>query len=96
MINVEIIKGHAGQILPCGQVTGNKELTIGGLSYIYTVAGSEKVSKLNHFVSGVKQGIDWNNFKPGKYPLQTDSCTPGFLKLLLSMKLACMYVYLSP
>ena len=31
MINVEIIKVHAGQILPCGWVTGNKELTIGGL-----------------------------------------------------------------
>ena len=32
MINVEIIKVHAGQILPCGRVTGNKEFTIGGLS----------------------------------------------------------------
>ena len=31
MINVEIIKVHAGQILPCGRVTGNKEFTIGGL-----------------------------------------------------------------
>ena len=30
-INVEIIKGHAGQILSCGWVTGNKEFTIGGL-----------------------------------------------------------------
>ena len=31
MINVEIIKVHAGQILlPCGRVTGNKEFTIGG------------------------------------------------------------------
>ena len=29
MINVEIIKVHAGQILPCGRVTGNKEFTIG-------------------------------------------------------------------
>ena len=25
------MKVHAGQILPCGQVTGNKEFTIGGL-----------------------------------------------------------------
>ena len=32
MINVEIIKVHVGQILPCGRVTGNKELTIGGLT----------------------------------------------------------------
>ena len=31
MISVEIINVHAGQILPCGQVTGNKEFTIGGL-----------------------------------------------------------------
>ena len=31
MINVEIIKVHAGQISPCGRVTGNKEFTIGGL-----------------------------------------------------------------
>ena len=31
MINIEIIKVHAGQILPCGRVTGNKEFTIGGL-----------------------------------------------------------------
>ena len=31
MIKVEIIKVHAGQILPCGRVTGNKEFTIGGL-----------------------------------------------------------------
>ena len=31
MINVEIIKVHAGQIIPCGRVTGNKECTIGGL-----------------------------------------------------------------
>ena len=31
MINVEIIKVHAGQILSCGRVTGNKEFTIGGL-----------------------------------------------------------------
>ena len=28
MINVEIIKVHVGQILPCGRVTGNKESTI--------------------------------------------------------------------
>ena len=34
MINVEIIKVHSGQILPCGRVTGNKEFTIGGLSII--------------------------------------------------------------
>ena len=32
MINVEIIKVHVGQILPCEQVTGNKEFTIGDLS----------------------------------------------------------------
>ena len=32
MINVEGIKVHAGQILPCGQVTGNKKLTTGGLT----------------------------------------------------------------
>ena len=32
VINVEIIKVHAGQILPCGRVTGNKEFTIGGLN----------------------------------------------------------------
>ena len=31
LISVEIIKVHAGQILPCVQVTGNKELTIGSL-----------------------------------------------------------------
>ena len=31
MINVEIIKVHAGKILPCRRVTGNKEFTIGGL-----------------------------------------------------------------
>ena len=31
MINVEIIKVHARQILPCGRVTGNKEFTIGDL-----------------------------------------------------------------
>ena len=34
MINVEIIKVHAGQILPCGWVTGNKEFTIGGLNTV--------------------------------------------------------------
>ena len=34
MINIEIIKVHAGQILPCGRVTGNKEFTIGGLSHV--------------------------------------------------------------
>ena len=33
MINVEIIKVRAGQILPCGQVTGNKEFTVGSLIY---------------------------------------------------------------
>ena len=33
MINVEIIKVCAGQILPCGQVTGNKEFTVGSLIY---------------------------------------------------------------
>ena len=38
MINVEIIKGHAGQILPCGWVTGNKEFTIGGLMYSSIIA----------------------------------------------------------
>ena len=31
VISVEIIKVHAGQILPRVQVTGNKELIIGGL-----------------------------------------------------------------
>ena len=31
MVNAEIIKVHAGQILSCGQVTGNNEFTIGGL-----------------------------------------------------------------
>ena len=31
VINVEIVKVHVGQILPCGQVTVNKELRIGGL-----------------------------------------------------------------
>ena len=35
MINVEIIKVYAGQILPCGQVTGNKEFTIGGLIHAH-------------------------------------------------------------
>lgn len=30
--NVEIIKVHAGQILPCGQVTGNKKFTISDLN----------------------------------------------------------------
>ena len=33
MINAEIIKVHAGQILPCRRVTGNKEFTIGGLMH---------------------------------------------------------------
>ena len=32
MINIKIIKVHAGQILPCERVTGNKEFTIDGLS----------------------------------------------------------------
>ena len=32
MINVEIMKVRASQILPCGRVTRNKEFTIGGLS----------------------------------------------------------------
>ena len=36
MINVEIIKVYAGQILPCGQVTGNKEFTIGGVRLVCT------------------------------------------------------------
>ena len=34
MINVEVIKVHAGQILPCGRVTGNKEFTIGDLTQV--------------------------------------------------------------
>ena len=34
MIYVEIIKGHVGQILPCGRVTGNKEFTIGGPMFL--------------------------------------------------------------
>ena len=32
MINVEIMKVHAGQILPYERVTGNKEFTIGDLN----------------------------------------------------------------
>ena len=32
MINVEIMKVCASQILPCGRVTRNKEFTIGGLN----------------------------------------------------------------
>ena len=35
MISVGIIKVDAGQILPCGQVTENKEFTIGGLNMFY-------------------------------------------------------------
>ena len=31
MINVEIMKVHAGQTLTYGWVTGNKKFTIGGL-----------------------------------------------------------------
>ena len=31
MVNAEIIKVYAGQILSCGRVTGNNEFTIGGL-----------------------------------------------------------------
>ena len=37
VINVEIIKVCADQILPCGQVTGNKELTTGGLNTIHYI-----------------------------------------------------------
>ena len=37
MINVEIIKVHADQILPCGRVTGNKEFTIGGLRIVHFI-----------------------------------------------------------
>ena len=33
----EIIKVYAGQILPCGRVTGNKEFTIGGHIYSHQV-----------------------------------------------------------
>ena len=36
MIKVGIIKVDAGQILPFGQVTGNKEFTIGGLNKFYS------------------------------------------------------------
>ena len=36
MINVGIIKVHAGQTLPCGQVTGNKEFIIGDLNKFYS------------------------------------------------------------
>ena len=34
MINIEIMKVHVGQVLPCGQVTRDKEFIIGGLSLI--------------------------------------------------------------
>ena len=40
MINVEIIKVHIAQSLPCGRVTGNKEFTIGGLTKQWKVAST--------------------------------------------------------
>ena len=65
MINVEIIKVHAGQILPCGQVTGNKEFTIGGLNVVHVyrsiVLGNMKSIVGKNF--GKFPKAFWENFK---------------------------------
>ena len=34
MINIEVMKVHVGQVLPCGQVIRDKEFIIGGFSLI--------------------------------------------------------------
>ena len=52
MINVEIIKVHAGQILPCGRVTGNKEFTIGGLTVLTCSVDTLSLMNLTKFWAG--------------------------------------------
>ena len=54
MINVEIIKVHAGQILPCGWVTGNKEFIIGGLilSFFTTIVYVYDMPYMENFAVG--------------------------------------------
>ena len=49
MNNVEIIKVHAGQILPCGRVTGNKEFTIGGLMALKFFPETTLLLKVDRF-----------------------------------------------
>ena len=48
MINVEIIKVHVDQILPCGRVTGKKEFTIDGLIGC-VISRSAKLVRGNHY-----------------------------------------------
>ena len=53
MINVGIIKVHVGQILPCGQVIGNKEFTIGGLNEFYSCYMATVVIIVNRYGLGI-------------------------------------------
>ena len=59
MINVEIIKVYAGQILPCGQVTGNKEFTIGGVRLVCMFLGCDMPIQLVLSSEYDDRLIDW-------------------------------------